>query len=183
MFQNWSTKDEIETSIRTFHISTGTKLKTHFLKLNEEVTKMGGKTYSILFSGWYIIMKLHQNKMVFRGGSMISIEGGGGGENNDLDTQHLSGEAPGILMISHASWALFRSILIYIYGLNGRFRWGASLLRSAWIRHWYCSLYWRCSVLISRLQHCLKVIWSIGNAGSSPYSKNKWKVFLKLLTW
>ena len=28
----------------------------------------------------------------------------------------------------------------------------------------------------------LKVIWSIGNAGSSPYSKNKWKVFLKLLT-
>ena len=28
----------------------------------------------------------------------------------------------------------------------------------------------------------LKVIWSIGNAGSSPYSKNKWKVFRKLLT-
>ena len=26
----------------------------------------------------------------------------------------------------------------------------------------------------------LKVIWSIGNAGSSPYSKNKWKVFLQL---
>ena len=79
MFQNWSTKDEIETSIRTFHISTGTKLKTHFLKLNEEVTKMGGKTYSILFCGWYIIMKLHQNKMVFRGGSRISNRGGGGG--------------------------------------------------------------------------------------------------------
>ena len=29
----------------------------------------------------------------------------------------------------------------------------------------------------------LKVIWSNGNAGSSPYSKNKWKVFLKLLNY
>ena len=27
----------------------------------------------------------------------------------------------------------------------------------------------------------LKVIWSIGNVGSSPYSKNNWKVFLKLI--
>ena len=28
----------------------------------------------------------------------------------------------------------------------------------------------------------LKVMWSIGNAGSSPYPKNKWKVFIKLPT-
>ena len=28
----------------------------------------------------------------------------------------------------------------------------------------------------------LKVIWSIGNAGSSLHSKNKWKVFLKFNT-
>ena len=45
MFQNWSTKDEIETSIRTFQSVRVTKLKAHFWKLNEEVTKMGGKTY------------------------------------------------------------------------------------------------------------------------------------------
>ena len=48
MFPNWSTKDEIETSNRTFQSVRGTKLKTHFLKLNEEVTKMGGKTYIII---------------------------------------------------------------------------------------------------------------------------------------
>ena len=58
MFQNWSTKDEIETSIRTFQsvretyisVRGTTKLKTHFLKLNEEMTKMGGKTYTDVLS-------------------------------------------------------------------------------------------------------------------------------------
>ena len=51
MFQNWSTKDEIETNIRTIQCVRdeieNTKLKTHFLKLNEEVTKMDGKTYNV----------------------------------------------------------------------------------------------------------------------------------------
>ena len=37
--------------------------------------------------------------------------------------------------------------------------------------------------VLETLLHDLKEIWSIGiNAGSSPYSKNKWKVFLTLLT-
>ena len=47
MFQNWSTKDEIETSIRTFQ-SVRDEIETHFLKLNKEMTKMGGKTYRML---------------------------------------------------------------------------------------------------------------------------------------
>ena len=50
MFQNRSTKDEIETSIRTFQ-SVRDERKTHFLKLNEEMTKMGGKTYSRVNKG------------------------------------------------------------------------------------------------------------------------------------
>ena len=29
----------------------------------------------------------------------------------------------------------------------------------------------------------VKVIWSIGNAGSSPYFKNKWRVFLKVINY
>ena len=44
VFQNWSTKDEIETSIRTFQ-SVRDEIENTFSKLNEEVTKMGGKTY------------------------------------------------------------------------------------------------------------------------------------------
>ena len=43
-FQNWSTKDEIETRASHSRMS-GTKLKAHFLKLNEEIKKVGGKTY------------------------------------------------------------------------------------------------------------------------------------------
>ena len=45
MFQNWLTKHDIETSIRTFQ-SVRVEIETPFLfKLNEEVTKMGGETY------------------------------------------------------------------------------------------------------------------------------------------
>ena len=43
MFQNWSTKDETETAFAHSRVY-GTKLK-HIFKLNEELTKMGGKTY------------------------------------------------------------------------------------------------------------------------------------------
>ena len=50
IFQNRSTKDEIETSIRTFQsVREGrTYLKALFKKLNEEVMKMGGTTYCVL---------------------------------------------------------------------------------------------------------------------------------------
>ena len=44
MFQNWSTKDEIETSIRTFQSVRDEIENTFSKKLNEEMTKMGGKT-------------------------------------------------------------------------------------------------------------------------------------------
>ena len=51
--RNWMTmlqklidqKDEIETSIRTFQ-GVRDEIESTFLKFNEEVTKMGGKTYS-----------------------------------------------------------------------------------------------------------------------------------------
>ena len=45
MFQNWSTEDEIETSIRTFQ-SVRDEIESTFSKLNGEMTKMGGKTYT-----------------------------------------------------------------------------------------------------------------------------------------
>ena len=48
MFHNWSTKDKIKRAFSHSRVS-GTKLKTHFFFFffffNEEVTKMGGKTY------------------------------------------------------------------------------------------------------------------------------------------
>ena len=48
MCQNWSTKDDIETIIRTverFRDEIGKRI--FYFLLNEDVTKMGGKTYNI----------------------------------------------------------------------------------------------------------------------------------------
>ena len=53
-----------------------------------------------------------------------------------------------------------------------------SYLCGTWL---ICLNFWFKKIKVLFLAH-LKVIWSIGNTGSSPYSKNKWKVFLKLLT-
>ena len=44
MFQNCSTKDKFETSIHTFQ-SVRDEIENNLKKLNEEVTKMGGKSY------------------------------------------------------------------------------------------------------------------------------------------
>ena len=48
MFRNWSTKDEIEMSIRTFQ-SVRDEIENTFFFFYEEVTKMGGKTYIYKF--------------------------------------------------------------------------------------------------------------------------------------
>ena len=49
MFQNWSTNDEIETSIRAFQsVQDEIENTFFFFLLNDELPVMGGKTYIIL---------------------------------------------------------------------------------------------------------------------------------------
>ena len=45
MFQNWSTKDEIETSIRTFQ-SVRDEIESTFFKVEWRGDEMGGKSYN-----------------------------------------------------------------------------------------------------------------------------------------
>ena len=47
MFQNWSTKDEIEASIRTFQ-SVRNEVESTFFKVEWRGDEMGGKTYIIV---------------------------------------------------------------------------------------------------------------------------------------